>query len=128
MLQKLTKVSPQGVSPHGLNGSIGFFGLVIFTSAGSFTQVDPISSLVTGAIKTFGINKGFKKIDRMVINPLPIFGKKFSNAAQKMRGKILDADPIQDKEPGVIGYKMEVLFSGIRRPADKFIPAANMAV
>lgn len=35
--------------------------------------------------------------------------------------------PGQDKESGVIGNKMEVLFSYIRRPADKFIPAANMA-
>jgi hypothetical protein len=36
-------------------------------------------------------------------------------------------DPGQDEESGIIGNKVEVLFSALRRPADKIIPALDMA-
>jgi len=35
-------------------------------------------------------------------------------------------DPRKYKESGIIGNKVEVLFSALRRPADKIIPALDM--
>jgi len=43
-----------------------------------------------------------------------------------MGSKKLNPHPIQDKESGIIGNKMDVLFSHLRRPANEFIPAADM--
>jgi len=36
-------------------------------------------------------------------------------------------DPRKYKESAIIGNKVEVLFSALRRPADKIIPALDMA-
>jgi hypothetical protein len=127
MVQQLTKVFTQRVSPDSFNGSVGFHGLVIFTPAGSHTQVDPISCSVAGTLEAFGINKRFKKVNRVVINHLPILGKDPDDAAQKMRGQAIHMDPRKYKESAIIGNKVEVLFSILRRPADKIISALDMA-
>lgn len=55
--------------------------MIIFTPASSFAQIDPVSCPVAGSLETFGVNKGFKEIDRVVVNSLPILRKNFANAA-----------------------------------------------
>jgi len=80
-LQQFTKIFTQWIPPHCFDGPIGFFGLIIFAPASGLAQVSPIRGFVTGTQETFGINKGFKKINRMIVNSLPIFGKELSHTA-----------------------------------------------
>ena len=80
-LQQFTKIFTKRISPHCFDGPVRLLGLVIFAPASGLAQVSPISSPITGTLKTFGINKSFQKINRMVVKPLPIFGKKLSHTA-----------------------------------------------
>jgi hypothetical protein len=86
MVQQLTKVFTQRVSPDSFNGSIWFHGLVIFTPAGSHTKANPISGPIAGTKEALSIHEGFHKVDRVVINHVPILGKDPHDTAQKMRG------------------------------------------
>jgi hypothetical protein len=55
------------VTENSLNGAVLFVSLIVFSTAGGFTQIEPISCFVTGTIEPFGIHKGLYKIDGMFI-------------------------------------------------------------
>ena len=80
-LQQFAEIFTQRVPPHCFDGSIRLISLIIFAPAGGFTQIHPVGAFVTSSFKTFGINKGLKKINRVVVNFLPILGKELSHTA-----------------------------------------------
>ena len=80
-LQQFTKIFTKRVPPHCFYRPVRLIGLVIFTPAGSLAQVSPITRPIAGAQESLGINKGLQKINRMIVNPLPIFGKKLGHTA-----------------------------------------------
>lgn len=126
-LQQFAKIFTQRITPHCFNGSVWFIGLVIITPAGSFTQIHPVGRSITGSLKTFGVNKSLKKIDRVIVEFLPIIRKNPGHTSQQVGGQIGHVDPTEDKEPGIIGNQVKILLANIRRPADKFVPALYMA-
>ena len=79
--QQFTKIFTQRITPRCFYRPIRFFGMIIFTQPFGFTQVNPISGLVGYASETFSVDKGFKKIHRVVVNHLPIFGKVLGHTA-----------------------------------------------
>jgi hypothetical protein len=61
------------ITENGLNGAVLFVSLIVFSTAGGFAQIDPVSCFVTGADKPFGIHKGLYKKDGVLIKLKPIF-------------------------------------------------------
>jgi len=80
-LQQFAKIFTQRITPNCFYRSIRFIGMIIFAPTSGFTQVIPVRSIVTGSFETFGIDKRLKKINRVVVKHLPIFGKEVSHTA-----------------------------------------------
>lgn len=78
MAQPFSEVRDKGVAIDVFDGSIGFMSLVVFTSAGCFSEEDPVSGAVTGSFKAFCIDKGFQPVNGVMIESLPIRREGFS--------------------------------------------------
>jgi len=94
---------------------------VPFTSAFGKTDLNPVRGLVTGPLEPFGIHKGLKEDDCMVVDLLPVPGKDFSHPAQDVGGKIWDLNPGEDKEACILSNKMDVSIPVSRSPSDEII-------
>ncbi len=83
MTEPLAVIAGQGIAVHGFDGGQFELGFVIFAAAGGQAEQAPVGGPVTGSGESFGIDKGFKPEDRMMVHPLPIQGNGFGNAAQQ---------------------------------------------
>ncbi len=116
----------QRITPYRLDRPIWLVGLIVFATAGGITQTDPIGGPVAGAGKTLFVHKCFKIMDGMVIDRLPVCGKYLGQLAQYVRSTEFDVYPGQYQKPGIVGQKMNALFSQLLRPADVSVAASDM--
>lgn len=84
MTKPLEVIAGQGVAVHGFDGGQLFLGFIIFAAAGGQPEQGPVGGSVTGPSESFGIDKGLKPEDRMMVHPLPILGDGFGNSAKQM--------------------------------------------
>lgn len=121
-----SKVFNKGVKEYRLNrGRRPVMG-VPFTSAFGKADLNPIRGLVAAPLEPFGIHKGLKEDDGMVIDPLPVLREDFSHPAQDVGGKIWDLDPGKDKEACILSNKMDVSIPVSRSPSDEIISRGDL--
>jgi hypothetical protein len=97
---------------------------VVFTATCGFANVYPIGSPIAGPLEVFGIDKGFKEIEGVSIDFLPVSGDPSGHLCQQMRGKIRDADPGRQEKPGVVGQQMEIISPCFAIPSNVAVPAS----
>ena len=76
---------------------------VILATARSQTEPRPVGRLVTGASKSFGVDKGLEPEDGVMVKSLPIVGNSFGSEGKQVRGEVRHLNPRQNKESGVVG-------------------------
>ncbi len=102
-------------------------GLIIFTATSGLAEINPIGGFVTGSLETTSrINKRLKKIQRVVIDPLPVSRKDFGNPAQQMGRQKVTTDPGQYKKSAVVGNKADIVSANSRGPADEPVSASDV--
>ena len=81
MGQELAKVPGQWVEIDIFYGCTNRVIPVITSAPQGLACVNPVCCLVTGAMKTISLNKGFKQIDRMTISIYPVGSDTFDDAS-----------------------------------------------
>jgi hypothetical protein len=76
---------------------------VVFTSTRGFAHVYPVGGPIAGPLEAHGIDKGFKEIEGVPIDFLPVSGDPSGHLCQQIRSKMRDADPGRQEKPGVVG-------------------------
>ena len=107
----IAEILGQGVPQNILEGTVRLAGLIIFPSACSPTNSEPVGRPVAGAMKTLPIDKSFQIIKRMMIKSLPILGQMLYHSPQDVRGQAGNPHPRQDEKPSVAGNQGQVLLS-----------------
>jgi len=77
-------------------------GLIIFASSRGHSQLYPIGCFIARAFIPFGIDKGLKKIQPMMVNTLPLGGKNLGHFPKNKGAEARDRNPGQNKKAGVI--------------------------
>jgi len=96
---------------------------VVFTATCGFANVYPIGSPIAGPLEVFGIDKGFKEIEGMPIDFLPVSGDPSGHLCQQIGSKMRDADPGWQEKPSVAGQQMEVIAPPFAIPSNVAVPA-----
>ncbi len=99
---------------------------VVFTATRGFAHVYPVCGPIAGPLEARSIDKGFKEIERMPIDLLPISGDPSGHPCQQMGGKILDADPGWQEKSRVVGQQMEIIAPHLAIPSNEAVPAADV--
>ena len=100
--------------------------LVRLATSRGLAQHDPVGSSVTSAAEFLWIHERFQEVDRVSIDPLPVFGQEPGHPPQQMRGQVRDFDPRQNQEAKVVGDQADVVSTSFRRPANEAVPAAQV--
>ena len=123
----VTKIAYQRISPNRFDRAVWDVSLIVFTPAGGIADVDPSGGLVAGSLEPLAIDEGFGEINRMMVYRIPMIGQHPAHLPQNMRCQVLDANPGENEESAIIHDEMKILSSHMGRPADKPVPAADMA-
>jgi len=86
----------QRITPYRFYGAISFVGVIIFTTAGGITQINPVGGFIAGSGKALFVHKSFKVIDVMAVDCLPVLTDNFGHASQYVGSKAANPNPGQD--------------------------------
>jgi len=126
MSKDLPEVFDKGVNKDSLDRNTMAMGCVPSPSALCETHRNPVSSPVAGSFKSCCIDEGFQEHNRMLIDLLPVLGKKFSHSPQEMRSQMGNLHPRQNKEPSVLDNKRDVSISVGGTPSDVTISTRHL--
>lgn len=97
---------------------------VLACSSASLANLNPVGRFVGCTFEAL-IDKSFKQTNGVIISSNPIVVNLFCNFTKDMACQILDIDPWQDKEAGVVGYEDQMVPSYRGIPSDKLIPRSD---
>jgi hypothetical protein len=97
---------------------------VVFTATRGFAHAYPIGGPIAGPLETLGIDEGFKEIEGVPIDFLPVSGDPSGHLRQQIGGKMRDADTGQQEKPGVVGQQMEIIAPCLAIPSNVAVPAS----
>ena len=106
-------------------GRVRSIGGTAMPASAGLSQDDPVRRLVATPRMTRGIDERFQKVDRVVINPLPVRGKQADHPAQDVGSQVGHPDPGRNKEAAVVGQEVPIPPARFAGPADKPIAAAQ---
>lgn len=98
---------------------------IVFAAARCQTKADPVGGTITGPGESFGIDKGLKPQDGVVVEFLPIISNGSGDEAKEMGGKMRHPHPWQNKEPGVVSQQVSIAFPCLGRPAEKGVATVH---
>ena len=125
-LQQLAKPWRQRVAQDLFNRAVRPAGLIVLTPARGSPQQHPVGGPVTRAAKTFRIDEGLQKIDRVPIGTFPVWRQPASHAAEDVRGQVRRRHPGQNQKARVIGEETDVAPPRFAAPADVAVAAPQM--
>jgi hypothetical protein len=90
------KILCQPITPNRLDGTIDLMSMIIFSTTGSISQIDPIGRPVAGSGIPLGIDKGFHGKKWMPIIRFPVTSDDFHHLSQYMGCQMTDMNPGKD--------------------------------
>lgn len=97
---------------------------VLACSSASLANLNPVGRFVGCTFEAL-IDKSFKQTNGVIISSNPIVVNLFCNFSKDMACQIVNIDPWQDKESGVVCYENQILSSYRSIPSDKLIPRSD---
>src|SRR3979490_1794915 len=96
-------------------------------AAGRLPHQNPVGRAITGAAKATGIDEGFREVNRMAVEPVPVPGQRACDKAKNVRRQMWKPYPRQDEKAGVVSDEANVAPPSRGTPAYITIAAAQMA-
>src|ERR1700730_7217253 len=100
--------------------------VIVLAAARGVSQQNPVGGAVTSPAKACGIDKGFHKIDRMLVELFPILRQPLRHATEKVRGQVRYLDPRQNQKACVVGQEADVPPPRFRAPTKEAVAAAQV--
>ena len=85
----------QRIAPDRFYRAVDFVGVIIFTTAGGITQINPVGGFIASAGKPIFFDESFKVVDGMAVDCLPVLTDNFSHASQYVRSQVANPNPGQ---------------------------------
>src|SRR5208337_4197863 len=109
----------QWIAQYLFDRSIRSVRLIILAAAGRLPPPNPVGRAVTSPAKSRGIHKGFRKIDRMLVEASPILRQRPRHAPERVRSQVQYHDPGQKQKAGVVSQQVQVAPPRCRTPAQE---------
>jgi hypothetical protein len=123
--QFLPEVFRERVEIDVFNAAVKPVVMSPFSHSLGFTHMDPVGGLVAGSPEAVPFHKGFKQVDREMVDPEPILRDSFGIEGEELGGQAFDGNPGQDEKAGVVSHHGEVFHFCHRVPADELFSAPD---
>jgi hypothetical protein len=120
------EVLSQRIEVDCLFGQECFGRLAEFSAACGFTNADPVICSIAGPLEPLGVDKGLEKINRVMVDLIPVPGYAPAVQSQQVGGQVRDPNPGKNQESTLVGDQMEVFLSGLCTPSDKSVPHSDV--
>jgi hypothetical protein len=121
-MEFLAEVLSQRIEVDRLFRQECFGRLAEFSTACSFTNPDPVICSVAGPLEPLGVDKGLEKINRVMVDLIPVPGYATAVQSQQVGGQVGDPNPGKNQKSTLVGDQMEIFLSGLCTPSDKSVP------
>src|SRR5664279_1667141 len=124
--EQFAKPLCQSISQNLFDRPVRYVTVGLFAASRRLAKQHPVGRAVASSAESLRVHERLKKINRMPVHALPISGDAPRHAAQDMRCQVLDPDPRQDQEPGVVSDEADIATSRFRAPADVAVAATQV--
>jgi hypothetical protein len=81
--------------------------MVLAGSPGGLTHVNPVGRLVTSALESVLLHKGFQQVNGMVVASLPVRINPVRHLRKNMGGQVADPNPRQNQKATIVSNERQ---------------------
>ena len=123
--ESFTEIRDQRIEIYVFDWDVQCAVAILAAASLCLAGAGPVGGAVAGAFESGPVNKGFDEVDGVAVLGRPIGCEPADNMCQEVTGKVRDADPGEDEEPGIIGGPVEAVGAGGIAPADEAVAGSR---